>query len=318
MQTNQHRANPKFPYYRGRPISEWVEALSGGRFRRPVAERPVALVTGGGRGIGRLVAQALAGTGMAVGITARSAGELAETVELVEAGGGVAVAVVADVSDEAAMARAVAQLESQLGPIDVLINNAGIVGPVGPAWEVDPSDWWRTLDINLRGTFVTTALVLPAMVARGSGRIINLSSQAGAYRWPTVSAYSVSKAALVKFTENLAHETERHGVAVFSLDPGLLPIGMAEPAFSGATPPGRNEARVFAWLRREIEEGRGADPDDAVDLIVAVATGCYDDLSGLQLSVHDDLEAVRADIDLIRESDLYVLGRRTVAERKTA
>jgi NAD(P)-dependent dehydrogenase (short-subunit alcohol dehydrogenase family) len=157
-----------------------------------------------------------------------------------------------------------------------------------------------------------TQLVLPEMVGRRRGRIVNLSSHAGVFRWPLVSAYSVSKAAVVKFTENLAHETHRHGISVFSVHPGLLPIGLAEMALANSSPPDSHEARVFAWIRQEIAEGRGADPARAVELIVDLASGRYDKLSGRQLSVHDDIDAVLARIDDVRDTELYLLGVRTL------
>lgn len=273
----------------------------------------VALVTGGGRGIGRLVGQALAGAGMAVGLVARSEDELAETVALIEAAGGVAASAAADVSDERAAATAITTLRHELGPVDLLINNAGIVGPVGPAWEVDPDTWWRTMEVNLRGTLLFTRLVLSEMVGRRRGRIVNLSSHAGVFRWPLVSAYSVSKAAVAKFTENLARETHRHGISVFSVHPGLLPIGLAEPALATSSPPDSHEARVHAWIRQELAEGRGADPAAAVELIIGLASGRYDELSGRQLSVHDDLDRALARIDDVRDTELYVLGVRTLS-----
>jgi NAD(P)-dependent dehydrogenase (short-subunit alcohol dehydrogenase family) len=261
-----------------------------------------ALVTGGGRGIGRLVAQALAAEGMAVGLIARSGEELCQSVALVEAAGGIAAAEVADVTDERSLGTAVERLRERLGPVEVLINNAGIVGPIGPAWEVDADQWWRTMDVNVRGTLLAMQLVLPEMVLRRSGRIVNLSSQAGVFRWPLVSAYSVSKAAVVKLSENMARETRRHNVAVFSVHPGLLPIGMGELAYADRASPDSNEAHVFAWVRREIEEGRGADPDRAIELIVRLASGHYDELSGQQLSVHDDIDALLASAPAISRS----------------
>ncbi|HET6950712.1 MAG TPA: SDR family NAD(P)-dependent oxidoreductase, partial [Acidimicrobiales bacterium] len=132
------------------------------------------------------------------------------------------------------------------------------------------------------------------------------------YRWPLVSAYSVSKAAVVKYTENLARETSRHGIAVFSVHPGLLPIGLAEPALAGGPPDGSHAARVYALVRQEIADGRGADPARAVKLIGDLASGRYDALSGLQLSVHDDVEAVLARLHDVRDDGLYVLGLRTL------
>ena len=145
----------------------------------------VSVVTGGGRGIGRVLARALADAGAAVGLIARSGAELAETVRLVEACGGTAAAARADVTDQQAAADAIAALHRQLGPVNLLVNNAGVGGPVGDAWQVNPGDWWRTVEINLRGVFLCSRAVLPAMTARGTGRIVNITSDAGVYRCPS-------------------------------------------------------------------------------------------------------------------------------------
>jgi len=126
----------------------------------------VAVITGGGRGIGARLAQALAGAGASVGLVARSTHELADTVRRIESTGGTAVAAVADVTDERALRRALAALRARLGPIDLLVNNAGVLGPLGPTWEVDADEWWRTMDVNVRGLLLATQLVLPGMVAR--------------------------------------------------------------------------------------------------------------------------------------------------------
>jgi NAD(P)-dependent dehydrogenase (short-subunit alcohol dehydrogenase family) len=140
----------------------------------------VCLITGGGRGIGRMLAQSLAGAGAAVGLIARSGDELAEAVQLVTASGGTATAARADVTDERAVDDAIAALFRRLGPVDLLVNNAGVSGPVGDAWQVDPAGWWRAVEINLRGVFLCSRAVLPGMTARGAGRIVNLTSEAGA------------------------------------------------------------------------------------------------------------------------------------------
>jgi NAD(P)-dependent dehydrogenase (short-subunit alcohol dehydrogenase family) len=266
----------------------------------------VALVTGGGRGIGRIVALALAEAGAAVGLVARSPAELASTVDLVVEAGGTVAAATADVTDAGQLAAAVGGLRERLGPVDLLINNAGALGPIGPLWQTDLDAWWTTIDVNLRGTVLATQLVLPDMVASRHGRIINITSQAGAHRWPLVSAYSVAKAAVIKLTENLAHETARHGVSVFSVHPGLLPIGLTQ-AVATAMPTTPHEERVQRWGRDELRAGRGADPQQAVDLILRLAAGEADHLSGRHLSVHDDLDALVGRAEEIRERDLYVL-----------
>ena len=235
----------------GRPASVYIEAMS----KRPDTRRPpacptgptaqirAALVTGAGRGIGRLLALRLASVGYAVGLIARSKDELDETRRLIQASGGCATALVADVTDPQAASDVVQQLEHKYGPIELLVNNAGILGPIGPAWEVDLQSWWRTLEVNLLGTLVYTRAALAPMVERRRGRIINITSQAGAFRWPVVSAYSVSKAATIKLTENLAIEARRHRVSIFSVHPGLLPIGLSETALDPEAHPGSNEAR---------------------------------------------------------------------------
>lgn len=287
-----------------------------GRRPRPLAtpaepaarlDGTVSVITGGGRGIGRVLAQALADAGAAVGLIARSGDELAETVRLVADTGGTAAAARADVTDHHAITRAIDTLRRQLGPVDLLVNNAGVTGPFGDAWHVDAEDWWRGVEINLRGVFLCSRAVLPDMTARRAGRIVNITSEAGVFRWPQVSAYSVSKAAVIKFTENLAAEAGREGVRAFSVHPGLTPIGLSERAQAGAAAPGSAEARTYAWIRGELRAGRGAEPALVAGLVTRLAAGDADPLSGCHLSVHDDLDAILACGPGIR--DRYQLRR---------
>jgi NAD(P)-dependent dehydrogenase (short-subunit alcohol dehydrogenase family) len=274
----------------------------------------VALVTGAGRGVGRLVATSFADAGAAIGMVARSADELGHTVDLITSTGGVAAAAVADVTDPAGLAGAVADLRNQLGPVDLLVNNAGILGPRGPLWELAADEWWTTLDVNVRGLVLATQLVLPDMVAAGRGRIISITSQAGVHRWPLASAYSVSKAAVVKLTENLALETRRHGVGVFSVHPGLLPIGISE-TIAAETPANGHEAHIRAWALNALAEGRGADPARAAGLLLRIAAGDADRLTGRHLSVHDDLDRLLGRLPEVLEHDLYVLRPDALTDR---
>ncbi len=267
----------------------------------------VVLVTGGGRGVGRLLARTLAEAGAAVALIARSSDELATTVEQIQDAGGVAVAASADVTDETAVTAALAQLRAQLGPVDILINNAGINGPMGVMWETEQAEWWRTLEVNLGGAFVLTRMLLPDMIDAGRGRIINITSNAGVYRWPLVSAYVTSKAALIKLTETLAAETVKHGVSVFSVDPGLLPIGLSDAALMSTAQPDTPEGRVFGWIRGQLKAGRGANPARAAQLILELASGRGDCLSGRHLTVADDLDTLLGRSDEIRRSDLHTL-----------
>jgi NAD(P)-dependent dehydrogenase (short-subunit alcohol dehydrogenase family) len=271
----------------------------------------VALVSGGGRGVGRLLGARLAGAGAAVGLIARSADELAAAAGEINRAGGTAAAAAADVADHRAAAAAVSELRHQLGAADVLINNAGISGPVGPLWQAQVAEWWRAIEVNLGGAFVLTQLALEHMIPAGKGRIINITSYAGVYRWPLLSAYAASKAALVKLTETLAEETRPHGVSVFSVDPGLLPIGLGEAALKASAGGRTPEGRVQRWIRDQLAAGRGADPEEAARLILTLASGRADRLSGRHLSVSDSLDALLARIDQIERDDLHTLRLRT-------
>ena len=271
----------------------------------------VALVSGAGRGLGRLLSVRLADAGAAVGLIARSPAELAAVVGEINRAGGVAAAVSADITDNRATAVAAAELRQRLGAAEILINNAGTSGPVGPAWQVQPTNWWQAIEVNLGGAFVLTQLALAQMIPAGEGRIINITSHAGVYRWPLMSAYAASKAALVKLTETLAEETRPHGVSVFSVDPGLLPIGLTEVALRSGAGQQTPEGRVYRWIRDQFAAGRGADPEEAARLVLALASGHADRLSGCHLSVTETLNALLARIEQIERDDLYTLRLRT-------
>ena len=271
----------------------------------------VALVSGGGRGVGRLLGARLAAAGAAVGLIARSPDELAAAAGEINRAGGIAAAAAADVADQRATAAAVAELRERLGTADILINNAGISGPVGPLWDAPATEWWRAVEVNLGGAFVLTQLALEHMIPAGRGRIINITSYAGVYRWPLLSAYAASKAALVKLTETLAEETRPHGVSVFSVDPGLLPIGLGQAALRGRANRQTAEDRVHRWIRDQLAAGRGADPEEAARLILALASGHADRLSGRHLRVTDNLDTLLPRIGQIERDDLYTLRLRT-------
>jgi NAD(P)-dependent dehydrogenase (short-subunit alcohol dehydrogenase family) len=154
-------------------------------------------------------------------LTARTEAEINATAEAIVRNGARAIAVPGDVTERQAVERAVATTEAELGPIDVLINNAGVLtgGLIG---TIDADEWWRDIDIHLRGPFLFVNAVLPAMVARRHGRIINLASGAGHQAIETGAAYCVSKAALIGLSEIIALETTKHGLAPFAIHPGTV------------------------------------------------------------------------------------------------
>jgi NAD(P)-dependent dehydrogenase (short-subunit alcohol dehydrogenase family) len=250
------------------------------------------------------MALALSATGATVAVCARTGSQLAETVHLIETQGGRALALPADMTDRHDVEAMVVQVERVLGPIDVLVNNAGIAGPVGPLAQTDPDAWWEVLTINLRGPLYCSRAVLPGMLRRGRGRIINISSSAGFQAWPLVSAYTVSKAALYRLSENLAEETREHGIQVFALNPGLVHTDMVEYGLHCGQP--RIEQQFEEWLA----QGQNIPPERAAQMVVFLASGKADALSGRFFDPEDDEEALVGRAGEIQEQDLLVLRPR--------
>jgi NAD(P)-dependent dehydrogenase (short-subunit alcohol dehydrogenase family) len=179
-----------------------------------------AIVTGGGRGIGRAIARKFAGEGAAVVVASRSAGEIDGVAAEIQQAGGRAKAVAADVSKKAECEKVVRAARDAFGGIHILINNAGVLGPVAPTEGTTLDQWNEVIAINLTSAFLMSGLVLPEMYERGSGAIINLSSVAGKVAFPMNSAYAASKAGLLGLTRTLAAEGGRKGVRVNAIGPG--------------------------------------------------------------------------------------------------
>ena len=255
-----------------------------------------AVVTGGGRGLGRAFAKALAAAGAGVIVVARTQTELDETVTSI---GGSARAYVADVTDAAR----VAEIFREIDPVDLLVNNAGVVQPIGPFAQSNFEDWWRAMEVNVRGVMLCTHAVLPGMAERRRGRIINLVT--GVFSAPYLSAYLASKTATVRATECLAAEIEPHGLAIFSVAPGTVWTGMSEHSVTS------EEGRTWIpWFRRIFDEGLDLPVERPAALILALASGHYDALSGLYLTPFDDLDELIADRAGIQAGKLHTLQLR--------
>jgi len=246
----------------------------------------VALVTGGGRGIGANIARELAAAGMRVAVGARSL----DQVEAVAAEiGGLALTL--DVTSRTSVEDVVARTESELGPIDLLVANAGISGPSEPL--ADPDEWWRTFEVNVRGVYLCNRAVATGMIERGGGRIVNVAS--GAAYLPTSlggpTAYGPSKAAVHRFSEMLAEQLRPRNVFVFSISPGLVKTAMTEGRFRDDAP----------WTP----------PECAPRLVRALASGELDELAGRYLHAeHDPPGTLRSRIDEIRDRDLNAIRLR--------
>ena len=254
----------------------------------------IALVTGGGRGFGREIAKGLAAAGARVVVTARSREQLDETVKLIEAAGGSAFAVIGDVTRRGDVDRVVSEVKKHFGAVTILVNNAGLAGPFGPIWHVDPDVWWNSQAIHVRGVFLFTHAVFPDMMQAGAGHIINVASRGGTEVTPNVSAYCVGKASQIRLTEHIAAEGKEHGISAFAIEPGTVFTDMARTTIADP------EAQRWVPWMLEILQDIGDKEDPAagfarcVEMCVGLASGRYDALSGRYLDPKDDFDALLA------------------------
>jgi len=261
----------------------------------------VAIVTGSGRGIGRAIALLFAREGAAVAVTARTQNEIDETAGLIAAEGGSAVTIAADVTSPAELKRLVEESTSRFGPVDVLVNNAAHTSNAARLWEADPDEWWRCVEVNLRGPFLCIRAVLPSMLDRGHGRIINISSRSAGIASPGRSEYASSKAALVRLTDTLAAELADTGLTVFAVHPGRVPTA-ASIRFMG-TEAGQQWAEIAGPTLKAME----TTPEHCAELCAFLASGMADGLSGRFLSVFDNVRELAARAEEVQRDDSYAL-----------
>ena len=251
----------------------------------------VVLITGGSRGLGRAFAQALLAAGARVAITSRSASELHETAAQLSSESSQVLDIPADASDPQGAPRVVATVEQRLGPITLLINNAAQFRAFGPIGVVDPIAWWNEVEVNLRGPFLYANAVLPSMRTRHLGRIINVASMAGLQAIPTVSAYGLSKTALIRFSEALALDTVEDGIRVFAIHPGTVRTPMND-FLHDSQDLAKSAPSVHQWYQALYAQGLDTPIELSVHLVLRLAAGDADTLSGRYLSVEDDLDAL--------------------------
>jgi NAD(P)-dependent dehydrogenase (short-subunit alcohol dehydrogenase family) len=226
-------------------------------------EGKTALVTGAGRGIGRSVALQLAGAGASVALVARSRDELDETAHRVHELGRAALVAPADLGKLDQLQRAVRRTNDELGAVDILVNNAAVVWPLGASIAVEPAEWAAAIAINLVAVAVLSFALLPAMLERGWGRIVNVSSGIAAQPGAMIgaNAYATGKAALEAHTINLAAELAGSGVTVNAFRPGSVDTAM--PAWIRGQDPMRIGAPLHQRFARSYAEGQLISPEQA-------------------------------------------------------
>src|SRR5215207_230101 len=236
----------------------------------------VAIVTGGSRGIGAAAGAALADAGAAVVLVARNGSAASRVADAIVAQGGRAAGNACDVADYASVEAAVAETERRFGPPDILVNNAGVIEPIGPLAQSDPAAWRRNIDINLVGAYHALRAVLPYMLDRGGGAIVNLSSGAAHRPLEGWSAYCAAKAGLAMLTEAAARETAGSGIRVFGLSPGVIDTDMQGTIRASGV------NRVSRIPRAEL-----APVEDPAAAILYLCSEAAADLAGTEVSLQD-------------------------------
>jgi 2-hydroxycyclohexanecarboxyl-CoA dehydrogenase len=243
----------------------------------------VALVTGAGRGIGRAIALRLARAGAAVGIVDLDGGTARAVANEIVIAGGRAAAADADVADHVAVRSAVGQVEKELGPLDVLVNNAG--------WErlalfieTEPAFWDRLIAVNFKGTLNATHAALDGMIARKRGRIVTIASDAGRVGSTGEAVYSGCKAGLIGFSKALAREVARHGITVNVVCPGPADTQLLADVMTG-----ERGQKILAGMQRTIPMGRIAKPEDVAGAVAYLVSEEAGYVTGQVLSVSGGL-----------------------------
>ncbi len=266
----------------------------------------VALITGGGRGLGAAVAHAFAGAGSNLVLVSRTAREVDSVASACHALGVEALALTADVSRPEDVAHAVRATEKTFGRVDVLVNAAGIYGPIGPLVENDLHAWREAIAVNLLGTVYSIQAVLPGMIARGKGVVINFAGGGAVAPFPRFSAYSTSKAAVVRLTETIAEEVREQGIRVNAIAPGAVNTRMLDEALAA----GERAGREFYRKSLEQKANGGTPPERAAELAVFLASPEGRGITGRLISaVWDDWRGLAGRSQELARSAMYTLRR---------
>jgi NAD(P)-dependent dehydrogenase (short-subunit alcohol dehydrogenase family) len=261
-------------------------------------EGRVAIITGGTRGIGRAISTTFAADGARVAVVARTESEVLDTASVLQESGSEAIGLTADITDFGDVARLIERVEADLGAVDVLVNNAGGPISIGPIAEADPDAWRADVALNLLGPFHVCRCVLPRMIERSAGRIINMCGAGTREPFANLSAYGSAKAAVMRFTETLDQEVAGTGIRVFAMDPGLVDT----PAHAPHMASGLYE-RLFPEVHDLFTKGLVLPPSVPAKLALQIAAGTLDELHGRLLDPRDDLDpTLEATHRIVREN----------------
>ena len=264
------------------------------------------LITGAGRGIGEAVAHAFARAGANLVLMARTHSEIEQVAQQTAARGVASLALAGDVSRRADVERLVATAQEKFGRIDVLVNGAGIYGPIGPLAENSLEEWEKAIAINLFGTVFCMRAALPHMLARQKGVIINFSGGGAVSPFPRFSAYSTSKAGVVRLTETVAEEVKESGVRVNAIAPGAVNTQLLDQVLAAKERAGQE---LYAKAQEQKRNG-GTPPERAAELAVFLASPAAAGVTGRLISaVWDDWKSLPDRAQELGRSAMFTLRR---------
>ncbi len=272
----------------------------------------VAIITGGSGGIGKGIASGFAREGSHLVLSARNPLDLEVAKREVQGYGSRVEIFPADVSKEKGVKELVDFTLERFGTIDILVNCAGIYGPIGFVIDIDTDGWTEAININLCGTFICIKAVLPTMIKNRKGKIINLSGGGAASPLPRFSAYGISKAAVVRLTETLAKEVEGYNIDINAIAPGAVNTRLLDQVLKAGEAAGEE---FLAKSIKQKQEG-GVPPEKVAELAIFLASSESDGLSGRLISLlWDNWREVPKHLNEIMSSDVYTLRRIIPKER---
>ncbi|HWE37903.1 MAG TPA: SDR family oxidoreductase [Isosphaeraceae bacterium] len=264
-----------------------------------------ALVTGGGRGLGRAIGERLAAEGATVGLLARTAAEVVAAAEAIRDAGGDAIPLVADVLDRPSLERAVERFRGKAGGIDTLVCAAGRLRGIGPIGAVDPDEWWLDLATSLRGAQHAIRAVLPSLRASDRGSIALLVGPGHNGDLAFAAGYGAAQAALVRLVESLDREFQADGLPIFAVHPGLVPTTLIQHLLD--SPDGRRRLPRFT---EAFAEGKEVGPEVVAEMVAWLATRRPFELSGRVVAAPSSPTIYETRLARIQDDDLGVLRLR--------
>ena len=273
----------------------------------------ISIITGGSGGIGKAIAKNFAREGSHLILVSRTKAELEATRQEIKSLSSSRVEIFpADVSKPTEVNELIEFALAKFATIDVLVNCAGIQGPIGMTTDIDGEKWLEAIHINLYGTFLCIKAVLPTMIAKKKGKIINFSGGGSVSPRPRFSAYSASKAAVVRLTETLAGEVKEYNIDIHVVAPGAVNTRLLEEVLAAGEAAGKEE---LAKALKQKKEG-GVPPKKVAELIVFLASPASDGLSGRLISLPwDSWREIPQHLDSIMSSDIYAVRRIIPEER---